>query len=534
MNGSLTLGWLDGSILVLYVVVLASIGTWAARRTAKTTEDYFLASRSIPWFITAMSFAATCISALTFVGTPAEGFSADYRYLLGNLGDILATVFVAFVFLPHFQKFKVTSIYEVIARRFGQSARTTCAGYFILTRTLAATVRIVAIAKVLEVVSGGSISYAHCVVIVVLIILSYTTIGGGRAIAWTDSLQFVLLVTGAVAGLAYIVHHVPGGVRGIIAAGEHAVKPDGTVYNKFNFLEMYKPSNLGLLALMSVWAFFNSTAAYGTDQDMVQRLLACRDQKKARWSLVGWGLASIPITFLFLSIGVALYAYSLSHPALIAGMKDNDFVFPRFILTSMPHGLRGLLFAAVASAAMGSADSALASLSTAFVIDFYKPFKGGRVSEEHCVRVSRISFVVFGLLFMFFGLTMHRLDRLLWLAFRLIAFTYGPLLGIFAVAIMTDWEVPERRIVPLMLVLTAGIFASAMYAWHVYLTLPSFATPEASTAFFAAHRALAFWKAVHTDYWRLDVVFGSLLMVLGAFLMRVRGSGGADGAALPA
>ena len=497
------LGALDASILVGYVVMLASIGWWAARRTAKTTDDYFLANRSIPWLVTTASFMATCISALTFIGTPAEGFSSDYRYLLSNPGDILATIFIAMVFLPHFQKLRVTSIYQAVAERFGPSARTTCSAYFLLTRSLASTVRIVAIAKVLEVVSSGALSYPNCVLIVVGGILAYTTLGGGRAIAWTDLMQFALLVTGALAALGYIVTHVPGGVGAIVDAGRRAVAPDGTVYNKFNFMEMYKPSNLGLMLLMTVWGFFNSSAAYGTDQDMAQRLLACNDTKKARWSLVIWGLASVPITFLFLSIGVALYAYSLSHPALVAGMTDSDHIFPRFILTAMPHGLRGLLLAAIASAAMGSADSALASLATAFTMDFYKPFWGKDASEARAVKVSKLSFVGFGLFFMVCAMSLRRLDNLLWLAFRLIAFTYGPLLGIFLVAIMTDWKLSAKKVLVLMLTPTILTFGLAMTAWGM-----------------AAHGAGGLWVPLHQTYWRLYTIFGTLFVPVGAWLLK--------------
>jgi SSS family transporter len=509
------LGWLDGAILAGYVAVLASIGWWAAHRTSKTTEDYFLANRSIPWLVTTASFVATCISALTFIGTPAEGFSSDYRYLLSNPGDIAATIFIAMVFLPHFQKLRVTSIYQAVAERFGPSSRTTCSAYFLLTRSLASTVRIVAIAKVLEVVSGGSLSYQNCVVITVGGILAYTTLGGGRAIAWTDLMQFTLLVTGALLSLVYIVRHVPGGVGAIVDAGRHAMTADGVPYNKFNFMEMYKPANLGLMALMTIWGFFNSSAAYGTDQDMVQRLLACNDNRKARWSLVLWGLASIPITFLFLSIGVGLYAYARIHPDLIAGMTDNDHIFPRFILGVMPHGLRGLLLAAVASAAMGSADSALASLSTAFTMDFYKPFWGKDQPEEKVVKVSKLSFVGFGLFFMVCALCLKSMDNLLWLAFRLIAFTYGPLLGIFIVTIMTDWKLSARQVLGLMIIPTALTFAMAMLAW-----------------FMSTHGGGPFWSELHGTYWRLYTIFGTLFVPAGAWLMQKPGP--QDAQALPA
>ncbi len=506
MPVSLQLGWLDGAILIAYVAVLASIGWWAAHRTAKTTEDYFLASRSIPWLVTAASFCATCISALTFVGTPGEGYSSDFRYLLSNPGDILATVFIASVFLPHFQKLRVTSIYQAVAERFGPEARKTCSAYFLLTRTLASTVRIVAIAKVLEVVTGGALSYSACVVITVCGILAYTTMGGGRAIAWTDLLQFFLLFGGAVAALIYIVHQVPGGVRTIVDIGEHAVAKDGTVYDKFNWLELYKPANIGLTLLMIVWGFFNSSAAYGTDQDMVQRLLACNDPKKARWSLMLWGLAGIPITFLFLSIGASLYAYAHFYPAFIQGMTDTDHVFPRFILTAMPHGLRGLMLAALASAAMGSADSALASLSTAYILDFYKP-RHPDISEAEAVRVSKVCFVVFGVIFLVFSLLLRGLDRLLWLAFRIIAYTYGPLLGIFIVTILTDWKVPAKKLLAVMYGSTVFTFALSMVAWWA-----------------VAHGAAAagFWGQLHGTYWRLYVIFGALVVPAAAAMMRER------------
>ena len=500
---TLKFGFLDSAVLIGYILVLAVIGWWAARHTSKTTDDYFLANRSIHWLVTAASFIATCTSALTFVGTPAEGYSADYRYLLSNPGDIAAVFFIALVFLPHFQKLKVTSIYQAVGERFGPPARTTCSAYFLITRTLASTVRIVAIAKVLEVVTGGGLSYQGCVCVVVFGILAYTTIGGGRAIAWTDLLQFTLLISGATAALVYIVAHVPGGIPAIVDYGSHAVRTDGTIYNKFNFLEMFKPENLALLGLMTVWGFFNSSAAYGTDQDMVQRLLACNNRRKAGWSLILTGVLGIPIAFLFLSIGVALYAYAHVHPELVAGMTDNDHVFPRFILLVMPHGLRGLLLAAVASAAMGSADSALASLSTAFTMDFYKPFFAKGASEARTVMVSRFSFVGFGLLFLVFALALKNLDNLLWLAFRLVSFTYGPLLGIFIVTIMTEWKLSFKKVLPLMLTPTVLTFGLSMLAWWM-----------------SAHSGGAFWDGLHQTYWRFYIIFGALFVPAGAYFLR--------------
>jgi len=504
MSASIHLGPLDTCILLAYFTALASIGWWAARRARRSTADYFLAGRSIPWLVTTASFLATITSALTFVGTPAEGFKADYGYLFSNVGDILAFFFVASVFLPVYQRHGVTSIYELIGTRFGSEARTTCAGYFLISRMLASTVRIVAIAKVLEVVSGGSLSYSKCVFITVGVILAYTTLGGGRAIAWTDLLQFALLVGGGLAALVYIVNLLPGGWGQMIETGQHAIRPDGVEFNKFNFLEPLKPANLGLFFLMAVWGFFQSCAAYGTDQDMAQRLLACNDPRKARWSLMLSSIGSAGITFLFLTLGIALYAYSKVDVAFIQGMKDSDHVFPRFIMHTMPDGLKGLLLAAVASAAMGSTDSALASLATSWVIDFHKPFFGKNDDEARCVMVSKIAFVVFGALMALFALSVKNLDNLLWLGFRIVAFTYGPLLGAFAVAILTDWRVPPRRLVALMLGITLSLLTLGVIAWTS-----------------AGHEgASVFWTGLHKTYWRFYVIFGALLVPLVCWFMR--------------
>lgn len=498
------LGWLDASVLLLYCATLGTIGWWAARAKAKTTDEYFLAGRSIPWLVTTASFLATCISALTFVGTPSEGYGADFRYMFSNVGDIGAALFVATVLLPFYQSHKVTSIYEAVERKMGRTTRLACSGYFILTRTLASTVRIVAIAKVLEVVSGGALSFPVCVIATVGAILLYTTAGGGRAIAWTDLMQFTLLIGGGVTALFYIAAHVPGGFSGIVAAGRDAAKPDGTHYDKFNFLELLKPENLWTFFLLAIWGFFNSSAAYGTDQDMVQRLLACNDEKKARWSLAVSGLVSIPISGLFLFIGVGLYAYAQVHPELVAGMKDNDHVFPRFILTVMPHGLRGLLLAAVASAAMGSSDSALASLATAFTVDFYRPNWGAGKSEAELVRASKRFFVGFGVLFVVFAMLMKNLDNLLWLAFRMVSYTYGPLLGTTLVATLTNWKIDGRKVLGLMLSCTALTFSLAMTAkWRV-----------------DHHTASVFWTQLNATYWRLYVIFGALAVPAGCWMLR--------------
>ena len=491
------LGALDYGILVIYMFALAGIGWWAARKSTKNTEDYFLASRSIPWLVTTASFLATIISALTFIASPGEGFSSDMKYLFSNIGDVSASFFIATCFLPVFQKHNVTSIYQVIEMRLGSAVRTACSGYFLISRIIASAVRIVVVAKVVEVISDHQLSFNTSVIGTVVVILSYTVMGGGRAVAWTDTLQFFLLMGGAFTALGFICQKVPGGFWGVVQVGRDA--------HKFNFLEVFDGDNFGTLLLMATWAFFQSSAAYGCDQDMAQRLLACNNPKKARWSLMVSGLAGVPIAFLFLFIGVGLFAFSKVDPSFLKGMTDTDQVFPLFIIRVMPPGLRGLLLAAVASAAMGSADSALASLATAFTLDFYRPFFGKGQSEERTVMISKISYVCFGVLFVLLAMAIHRMDNLLWLAFRIVGFTYGPLLGVFLVAMMTEWVVQPALLLAMMFSYTTVAAVFGIYA--------NFAVKAGSTA--------ALW--VHLDKkWPLFVVVGALFVFFGSAVLRTR------------
>ncbi len=498
----MNLSALDVAILAGYVVALFGVGIWAARTPSRNAEDYFLAGRRIPWLVTAASFLATAISALTLIGGPAEGYSADCRYLFGNVGDIAAALFVAAVFLPYYQKLRVTSIYETIDRRFGSSARAAASGYFLISRTLASTVRVVAAAKVIEVASGGALSYPWAVTLTILLILAYSTAGGGKAIAWTDLLQFLLIVAAAGATVVFVAGQIPGGVPAIIHAARHARAPDGSTYDKLNFIEFLKPKNLWLFLLIACWGFFNSAAAYGTDQDLVQRLLMCDDPKKSRWSLILSVLASVPIALVFLLIGVAIYAFARLHPDFAAGVGDPDQVFPRFILYAMPSGLKGLLLAALAAAAMGSSNSALAALATSFTVDFYKTWKGDGTALE-TLKVSKISFVGFGVLFLFLALVMPHWGDLLWLGFRMVSFTYGPLLGLFALAVLTDWRVSSRPLVGLMLGSTAVTLTLAILAGKL--------SPGDGSGF---------WRALHADYWRLYVPGGALAVFFGARMFR--------------
>jgi Na+/proline symporter len=170
---------------------------------------------------------------------------------------------------------------------------------------------------------------------------------------------------------------------------------------------------------------------------------------------------------------------------------------------------------------MGSADSALASLSTAFVVDFYKPFWGKGASEAKCVKVSKISFVFFGIVFMVFALGLHSLDNLLWLAFRLIAFTYGPLLGIFSVTILTDWKVSARKLLPVMYVWTIGSFLLAMVAWQSTVAAKDPSGHAAFAAWMTAHASSGdFLQKLHTDYWRYYIILGALLIPGAAYVMK--------------
>jgi SSS family solute:Na+ symporter len=427
-------GSLDYIIIVIYLALVSAAGLWFGRKE-KDTTDFFLGGRQMPWGAVMFSILATEMSAVTFLSVPGDAFKGNLIYFQFAIGSLLGRILIAFLFLPAFYRGGVVTVYEYLKQRFGNRSRDAGTAFFFGIRLVGSGLRLCLTAKALEVLSGLSCFQAICVVAFIAVV--YTSFGGIKAVIWTDVVQFAIFIGGAGLTLFLIMNMIPGGVRGAYTVLKSAVDAGGAPAHKlrvFDFAVSFTQPGVFFIAVLN--GCFQTFAALGTDQDMTQRMLTCQNVRRAKRSLLLTGLAKFPIDALFLSLGAALYAFNVSHRFAEAGIAP-DHVFPTFIGTVLPVGLRGLLFAAVLAAAMSSLDSALSALSSSAITDIYKPYIREHATERHYLIASRMCVLVFAILLMLIAYLSRGEESILWRAFRLTGYGYGSLLGVFLAGVLT-------------------------------------------------------------------------------------------------
>lgn len=439
----MTLNIVDGLIVALYFLVVLAIG-WFHRGSAKTTESFIGGDRKMPWLAVLGSIVATEVSAATFLATPGVGYSENMNYLQFGIGSILARVMIAFVFIGAFYSFNSLTIYEFLAKRFGNGTRYTATSFFIVTRLLASAVRLMIAATGLSLIL--EVPFWTCLCVFTMIAIVYTGGGGIRGIIWTDVLQAVVFISGGIVLVAYIGHTI--GWSTIMETGQ----TNGS-FEVFRFSPEQEDANLWdwlndskLLYVAVLFGFASTAGAFGTDQDMTQRMLTCPDAKSAKRSVLLSGFISIPIAALFLFVGIALLSYyeihSTAHlPGVVLANGEfqvaADKVFPTFIGSELPSGLRGLLLVGVLAAAMSSLDSTMGALSSAALVDLWKPLVKREMSRAQEMQLTRALVVIFGIALSLVAYALKDAEGFLWLTFQLASVTYGALLGVFLLGIVT-------------------------------------------------------------------------------------------------
>ena len=415
---------LDLAIIALYLVGITLFGL-RFRKHHRTLRDYFLAGRDIPWWAIALSIVAAETSTLTIISIPGLAYDTNLTFLQVILGYIVGRVVISFVLLPHYFRGDLYTAYELIERRFGRGLRSLTAGLFLLTRTAAEGVRVYAVSIVVAIALGtGEVA---SIAIITALTLIYTFEGGLAAVIWTDVVQTAIYVGGTLVGLWTILHLVPGGWSAIHLAAAGASK-----LQVFDFTpSVWIPYTFWAGVIGG--AFF-TTASHGTDQLIVQRLLAARNQKQSVTALISSGLAILFQFALFLMVGVMLWAY-YRVPSAAFGKPDR--IYPTFIVTRMPHGISGLLIAAILAAAMSNLSAALNALSSSSIMDFYVRFRP-QADERKKMRMSRMATFFFAIvLFALAVFSLHKAGRVVEVGLQIASVAYGALLGVFLLGVLT-------------------------------------------------------------------------------------------------
>ena len=449
---------IDTAVLLLYFIVIISIGLYVGRKE-ENLKDFALGGRAIPWWAILASLIAAETSAGTFFGTPGEGFTfRNYTYLQLALGTILARILVSYIFIKPYYDYKVYSIYEYLTARFGVPTKNAASAIFMFTRVLASGARlyVAAIALVLayEMIRGVQpgqretlFIYIGSTIAIVILTAIYTTLGGIKAVIWTDFIQASIMIGSALVALGLLYFSIPGGWHEIVQrrGGFHVSDFITTGLN---------PAKRGWDQIKGMFAIeytifagligstFMTMSTHGTDQDMVQRMLTAPDVRRSRRSVILSGLADIPIAFTFLSIGLLLWVFYQTHQDPAVPKTPNE-IFAHYILYEMPVGIRGLLLAGIFATAMGSLSTAINALATSFTRDWYEPYINPGSTSEQSLRAVRWATVWFSVLMIVVAsitaylVIVYPNVRIIPIVLGIYGYTYGSVLGIFLAGMLT-------------------------------------------------------------------------------------------------
>ncbi|MCW1913809.1 sodium:solute symporter [Luteolibacter sp. GHJ8] len=450
---------LDIAIIVLYLVVIIGIGLYAARGQ-KTMETYALGNRSMPWWAVLASILASEISAGTFLGTPSEGYAKqNFLYAQLVIGTIIARLVVAGIFIKPFYDLKVVSIYEFLEIRFGRTTRRLSSFVFLLTRSLASGSRIFVAAILLvlawevwhpefkqlppaERFTQELLIYVGAVVVITFLTALYTTLGGIKAVVWTDLIQVTVMFGSA----GYVFYWLLGQTGGWSGLAE-SVKSPVFVNTGIDPAKSFGGNVKGILEQeYTLWAaflgsVFTTMATHGTDQDMVQRMLTSPDKKKSQRAVIVSGLVDLPIVVGFIAIGILLYRFYTQNAD--RAPEHDPGIFAWFMVHDLSPGLRGLLAAGLFSTAMGSLSTALNALATTFTKDWYVGYFRPEASSHQQFLAARWSTVGFAILLALIGIGTAYVKlknpslRIIPIVLLSFGYTYGSLLGVFLIGMLT-------------------------------------------------------------------------------------------------
>jgi SSS family transporter len=471
---------LDLAIVIAYLLGVTALGM-RFRRGQQSATDYFLGGRTAPWWALAFSIVATETSTLTIIGAPAISYGGNLTFLQLVFGYLIGRLLIVLLLLPGYFRGEYFTAYALIEKRFGQKMRAVAASTFLVTRAIAEGVRVSAIALVVSVVLGTSEKLA--VVIVIALTVLYTFEGGMKAVIWTDVAQLLLYLTGSALTFIVLLHRIPGGwseVTQVAAAAGHKLQLLDFSWNlatKYTFWS-------GLIG-----GSFLTMATHGTDQIIVQRLLAAKSERDSGRALLASGAIVLVQFTVFLLIGVLLYVFA-QHSPLLAPGERTDRILPLFLVREMPVGLAGLLLASIVAVAMSNASGSLNSLAASSVLDFAK-LRGQSADPARFLRLSRGMTLVWGLVLMGFGLV--KWGPLLETGLTVASLPFGSLLGLFLLGTL-DRGANARgalagMIAGLATVLSVFQFTSVAYTWYFMIgSIVTFVTGLVASRFLAGDK----------------------------------------------
>lgn len=474
---------LDLTIIFGYLVGIVLFGAWFGRKQ-KTTSDYFLGDRSVPWWAVAASIVATETSTITFISVPGIAFArgGNFQFLQLVFGYILGRIVIAVLFIPSYFRGELLTVYQLLDRRFGGKIKVLAASLFVIMRNIADGIRLLLTAIVLAAVYTSFQPTANAetiiiasIVLIGLAMIIFTYFGGMEAVIWVEVIQLGIYIVGAIAAAVILINSIEGGLAAAIAtAGQ---------YGKFSLFDF--AFDFTFTKTFSFWAgliggCFLTMSTHGTDQYLVQRYLCTDRPKRAAAALLTSGAIVLGQFIGFLFIGVLLFAFyhPFTDPAYTTAtatafpFTGGDRVFPDFITRHMPPGLSGLVVAAIFAAAMSSSLNAIAATA---MNDLYKPLRRSR-SDKHYFKVSHLLTLLWGVVQIAVALILRNKNRsALDLALSIASLINGPILGVFLVGVLLRRVSQAPALIGMVVSLATMlyIYFATRIAWTWYVLIGS-------------------------------------------------------------
>ena len=472
---------IDYVIVIVYLIGVAIFGVVTGGKQ-RTTKDYFVGGRKIPWLAVSFAVVATETSSITFISIPGLAYLTNLNFLQITIGYIIGRIVIAFLFLPPYYRGELVTAYELLKTRFGEKTRNYASLVFLVTRTLATGVRLFTTAIPLAIIfkgyqlfSGYSDTqiYAIAIIIITIFTFIYTYTGGIKAVIWTDVIQMFIYIGGASLALYIMLSHLPGGWHTVVAMASSKMKFQFVDWGFSGGLAHFFTVKYSFIASVLGGAFL-SMASHGTDQLIVQRLLSTDSLKGSQKAVIASGFF-VALQFLFfLIIGLSLYAFYNAFP-----FKDGDQIFPKFIVEQLPSGVSGIIIAGLLASAMGSLSGSISSLASSTLVDLYKPYFGKGNSDEKDLKMSKLfsifwTIILAGTAFIF----LRSNESVIEIALSIASVTYGGLLGTFLLGVL--FKKPQQT--DAIIGFTAGllilvyIFFFTPIAWTWYTLIGSLTT----------------------------------------------------------
>jgi SSS family transporter len=456
----MVLTWIDYLVIGGYLLAITAFGSYFAR-FQRTTRDYFLTGRSVPWWAICFTIVATETSTLTFISVPATAYSGNMTFLQLVVGYVIGRLLVSAIFIPAYFRGDLFTSYELLQRRFGARVKNLSAVIFLITRALADGIRLFATALVISVVTQVPVTWA--VVIIGAAMIVYTVRGGAAAVIWTDVVQLFVYIAGAAVVFFSVLHLIPGGWGEVVRAGSAAGK-----FRVFNLsLTLSQPYTLwaGIIGGIAL-----TLSTHGTDQFLVQRLLSARSAREAARGLVLSGVLVFAQFVLFLLIGVMLFTY-YQHVPLPRPLTRADELLPVFIVTALTHGAAGFIVAAIVAAALSPSLNAMAATT---VNDFYLKYWRPAADEQTLMRVSRAWTVIWGVVQIGVAITAQWMQRsVLDAGLAVLSYASGSVLGAFLLGTLapsiTEASAFAGMLAGLVAMTIVWGWTNVAFTWYVFI-----------------------------------------------------------------